>query len=583
MKKSRIVFLLVLAAAAWSAFPSYGQGWSNLIPVSTATGDQGFAQVGYDPNLDRYLVVWEDNRMGNANTDIYGRLLGGDGSPLGENFPICTAENSQYWPHLDFDPVLNRYLVVFEDWRKGPKNGDIRGVFVTSDGLLADAPASEADHSFSISSHDSSIYTCSVAFNYNENVFLAVWGDYRNKKPTDRYSAGVDVFGQIILADGTLANPSDPAVNFPVLADEWLQESVADVTYNPFVNEFMVVCGIDIGQVLGQRVDHLGRLVDKNGTVMLAKAGGSPSAFVVSPVFQNGPDDLQAKVQSRSEYAQGLRKTAAQGNENLVIWKGILPPRTDNDIYGQRIGFEAAGQTYKIIYLNRDGVQTETPSIFPISVQEGMVRVMDLAYGNQDDEFLVAWGDPRKNAYPDLDLYVQRLDIDASNVMRLMEDNRMDTAYCTNNIRVDMTEEYEGSLLGIAHNRTLNEFLVADTYQGRTDTSGANIMARRFYGTAPTAVENAAGHVPDGFGLAQNYPNPFNSATVIAYSVGEVGRVRLEILDAMGRVIETLADRAHQPGTYTASWNAEGLPSGMYYYCVTASGSSRTGKMVLLR
>ncbi|MDM7926782.1 MAG: T9SS type A sorting domain-containing protein [bacterium] len=583
MKKSRIVLLLVLAAAVWTASPSFGQGWSDLIPVSTAAGDQGFAQVGYDPNLDRYLVVWEDNRLGNANTDIYGRLLEGDGTPVGESFPICTAENPQYWPHLDFDPKLNRYLVVFEDWRKGPNNGDIRGVFVTSAGKLADAPTSDPDHSFSISSHDSSIYTCSVAFNYNENVFLAVWGDYRNKKPSDRYSVGVDVFGQIILADGTLANPSDPAVNFPVLADQWIQESVADVTYNPFVNEFMVVCGTDAGQVLGQRVNHLGRLVDKDGTVMLGKTGGSPSAFVVSPVFQNGPDCLQAKVQSRSEYAQGLRKTAGQGNENLVIWKGMLPPRTDNDIYGQRIGFEAVGQTYRIIYLNRDGAVTAAPSIFPISIQTEFVGVMDLAYGNQDDEFLVAWGDPRKDAYPDLDLYVQRLGIDPSNVMRLMADNRIDTVSCFDNIRVDTTQHYEGSLLGVAHSRTRNEFLVADTYEGRTDTSLANIMARRFYGTAPTAVENAAGRPPAGFSLSQNYPNPFNGATVISYAVSEPGRVRLEVLDAMGRVIETLTDRTHQPGAYTASWNAGGLPSGVYYCRVTASGSSRTGKMVLLR
>lgn len=583
MKKWRIVFFLVLAAAVWTASPSFGQGWSDLIPVSTATGDQGFAQAGYDPNLDRYLVVWEDNRMGNANTDIYGRLLGGDGSPAGESFPICTAENPQYWPHLDFDPVLNRYLVVFEDWRKGPRNGDIRGVFVTSDGLLADAPTSEADHSFSISSHDSSIYTCSVAFDYNQRVFLAVWGDYRNTKPSDQFSAGVDVFGQIIQADGTLAYPSDPAVNFPVIADEYLQESVADVTYNPFVNEFMVVCGTDVGQVLGQRVNAQGRLVNKNGEVMLGKPGGSIWAFVVSPPFQNGPDCLQAKVQSRSEYAQGLRKPAGQGNENLVIWKGTLPPRVDNDIYGQRIGFEAAGQTYKIIYLNRDGAVTEAPSIFPISIQTEFVGVMDLAYGNQDDEFLVAWGDPRKDAYPDIDLYVQRLDVDASNAMRLMADNRIDTVSCFDNIRVDTTGHFEGSLLGVAHSRTRNEFLVADTYQGLTDTSRANIMARRFYGTAPSAVETASGRAPAGFSLAQNYPNPFNSATVISYTVSEPGRVRLQVLDAMGRVIETLADRGHQPGAYKAAWDAKQLPSGVYYFRILASGTSRTGKMVLLR
>lgn len=582
MKKSRIVFLLILAAAAWTASPSFGQGWSDLLPVSNAPGDQDFAQVAYDSNHDRYLVVWEDNRRGNSNTDVYGQLLDGDGSPVGANFPVCAADNPQYWPHLDFDPVLNRYLVVFEDWRNGGKNGDIRGVFVTSDGQLADAPTSDADHSFAICSHDSSIYTCSVAFNYNERVFLAVWGDSRNK--TDSFwSPGVDVFGQLILADGTLVYPSDPAVNFPVFGLSFLEESVADVTYNPFVNEFMAVCGTTMGIVLGQRVNHLGQLIDRNGSVPLGKTNGPDPAFIVSSTFQNGPDCLQAKVQSRSEFAQGLAKPTAENIENLVIWKGMLPPLSDNDIYGQRIGFVPEGSNWKIVYLDRNGAVTEGPSNFPISIQERFVGVMDLAYGNQDDEFLVAWGDPRRASYSDQDLYVQRLDYDSGNALRLMADNRVDTVSCFVNIPVDTTNNSEGSLLGVAHSRTRNEFLVADRYQNPADTTRANIMARRFYGTAPSAVENKSGRAPAGFSLSHNYPNPFNSATVIAYSVREAGRAQLQVLDAMGRVIDTLADRVHQPGAYSVSWNAEGLPSGVYYYRILSSGSSRTGKMVLLK
>ena len=42
----------------------FGQGHSDLIAISIADSMQGFAQVEYDPDLDEYLVVWEDQRNG---------------------------------------------------------------------------------------------------------------------------------------------------------------------------------------------------------------------------------------------------------------------------------------------------------------------------------------------------------------------------------------------------------------------------------------------------------------------------------------------------------------------------------------
>jgi uncharacterized protein (DUF1501 family) len=67
-----------------------------------------------------------------------------------------------------------------------------------------------------------------------------------------------------------------------------------------------------------------------------------------------------------------------------------------------------------------------------------------------------------------------------------------------------------------------------------------------------------------GDNLILNYPNPFSNNTRITFkSAG--GHVLVQVFDVSGRRIATLADQVYTQGTYTLSFNAEALPSGVYY------------------
>lgn len=581
MKMKKMMHLCALAVIMIS-LSALAQGHGVPFAVSTATGIQGWPQVCYDPVEDQYLAVWEDQR--NGNTDIYGQFIRGDGTVFGENFPICTAEGAQYWPHLDYDPTRMRFLVVFEDFRKGAKKGDIRGVFVHLTGKLLNAPTSDADHSFEICSHDSSVYTCAVAFNHRESAYLVVWGDFRNDKSGTAWSIGVDVYGQIVKGDGTLIYPADPKINFPVFAIPDFEESVADVTYNSVTNEFFAVCGTGTGMVLGQRVDHRARLISPDGTKVLGKAAGSEYPIVVAYGFMNGPDCLQAKTQSRTEYSRTLLKPAATTTEVQVVWKGTRPPLTDNDVYGQRLRFIPEGQGFAAKYIDRSGKETQSPSNFPISIQADFPGTPDIAYGSKDDEYLVGWGDYRKYKTNNSDLYAQRLGINVKDEMKLLADNRADTVSCYANIPVDTTAKFEGSLLGVAHRTNGNEFLLVYSFQDQADKTNMDIYAHRFYGTkAPLGVADKTAAAPGSFELSQNYPNPFNASTVIAYQVHQPGPVKLRIHDVQGREIETLVDRVQEAGSYRISWSREGLPSGIYFYTLRAGDIQSVNKMVVIK
>jgi serine protease AprX len=100
---------------------------------------------------------------------------------------------------------------------------------------------------------------------------------------------------------------------------------------------------------------------------------------------------------------------------------------------------------------------------------------------------------------------------------------------------------------------------------------------------SPTGTQSSG--KPLGFRLLQNYPNPFNPTTTIQFSipVGTYGRTsQLQVYDLLGREVATLVDDVRPAGTYTVSWNPGAtIPSGVYFYRLTAGTYSATRKMIL--
>jgi hypothetical protein len=83
--------------------------------------------------------------------------------------------------------------------------------------------------------------------------------------------------------------------------------------------------------------------------------------------------------------------------------------------------------------------------------------------------------------------------------------------------------------------------------------------------------------------LFQNYPNPFNPATNFGFRISKFGFVSLKVYDVLGREVATLVSEVKQPGRYSVTWDAGGMPSGVYFYRLYAGSFVDVKKMLLVR
>ena len=89
--------------------------------------------------------------------------------------------------------------------------------------------------------------------------------------------------------------------------------------------------------------------------------------------------------------------------------------------------------------------------------------------------------------------------------------------------------------------------------------------------------------IPNEYTLAQNYPNPFNPTTTIQFALPTGSQVVLKIYNLLGREVATLVNEELQSGKYKVDFEANDLPSGVYFYQIRAGGFSKTKKLTLLK
>lgn len=153
---------------AWSS----GRNYHNTMPLSERRDNR----LGYD-----------DRPKG---LDVYGAFINvDDGSLREEPFMIASEIDYQEMPSVAFDPNRDRYLVVWYDLRRPPtnKDNDIYGRFITPKGIMSE----EFLVSDEMATGPRQLPT--VAFSPRSDAFLVLWEDGREGR-----GEGTKVYGAAV-------------------------------------------------------------------------------------------------------------------------------------------------------------------------------------------------------------------------------------------------------------------------------------------------------------------------------------------------------------------------------------------------
>ncbi|MCX6121252.1 MAG: family 16 glycosylhydrolase [Ignavibacteriales bacterium] len=166
----------------------------------------------------------------------------------------------------------------------------------------------------------------------------------------------------------------------------------------------------------------------------------------------------------------------------------------------------------------------------------------------------------------------------ADSIKWLLDGNRYFWGNIANN--VNSTDEFHLPFFIILN------FAVGGSWPGNPDATTPfpdtmYVDYVRVYQVATNAVEDSRSQVSNHFSLLQNYPNPFNPSTSISYQISSASFVSLKIFDILGREVTTLVNEMKDPGTYEMKWNATQIPSGVYFYKLSAGSYTQTKKLVL--
>jgi len=187
--------------------------------ISTAANDQSNPDIAYNSSSNQFLVVFDDDRLVAYDVDIYGKLVNADGSMSGTDFPISIPSENQLVPVVAYNSTDNQFLVVWGDKRDQDTNsGDIYARMVNGNGTMDgyEFPISTTSNANQISP--------AVAYDPNSNQYLVVWE--HSVYDTDIYGRLVNADQSFVGPEFPISSgsddQSDPAVAFDASSNRFL-------------------------------------------------------------------------------------------------------------------------------------------------------------------------------------------------------------------------------------------------------------------------------------------------------------------------------------------------------------------------
>jgi len=386
------------------------------------------------------------------------------------------------------------------------------------------------------------VKTVSPSVVTEEQLFI-VWEESKN--------GNIDIFGQHIAFDGSIIGPTEGIA----ICVNSAEQKNPSIDYNSSLNEVMV-CWDDR------------RNTDRD--VYCASVG--LDSYIVNEIPITA-GKLQAQV---NPYVK-----ATLTDSYLVVWEESALSDNGDIFTGDPVYY------YDILMQEVKSGETVYTSDVVVcdAFHDQRNPRIDMLTDSGDISYLIYWEDMRSSGKEDLtNLFSQQLKInDCSGSLGGGEGFPEDSCDC-NGGTLDQCGICEGDGL---------------TCYGCTDILACNYSSTAFLddGSCTYSEDNydCDGNwldidqsLPKEYQLYDNYPNPFNPTTNIKFDVPKFDYVEILVYNINGQVIKTLQSGNMAPGFYSISWdglNDKGIsmPSGIYFYSMSAADFNKKNKMVFIK
>lgn len=240
------------------------------------------SSLAYDAGSDRFLVVFGVFQ----ELEILGQFVGGDGSLIGDNFPIATGLSERATPFVVFCQDVGCYAVF---WKEGTA---ITGQAVNSDGSITEDPIVVSSGTVSGAP--------TAALNTTTGDILVVWTDTRNLVDGEE-----DIYAQIVTCEGS---SSAPETGTSVSATP----RITGVAPNPLFHRTTVSFRLpSAGQAILEIVGVDGRLVRRLG------AGAGPAGN--GSVIWDGTSDGGSRIPAGYYFARLRVGSSVTPGQKVIV------------------------------------------------------------------------------------------------------------------------------------------------------------------------------------------------------------------------------------------------------------------------
>ena len=167
---------------------------------------------------------------------------------------------------------------------------------------------------------------------------------------------------------------------------------------------------------------------------------------------------------------------------------------------------------------------------------------------------------------------------------------------------IDMVVEYEGDLNITFADNLVAEYVTNDntarivmvndssiedvltTTSGKITAIQSIMVATTDHEVQDVLVEMGTDtDMPYAFKVSAAYPNPFNPTTKFSLELNTVSDISVKVYNLLGQLVDVVAEGTYSPKTYSWTWNAENLASGVYLVKTTVGNSVHKQKIMLLK